>query len=94
MNFVEPALYFSVIDSSKPDFKPSARAALERASAIVFRESQGGLVPAQPFWLQVEPGLLREKPSVLQREGEPLPEPLRVLIQRFLESAHQVTTRK
>ena len=85
MKFVEPALYFSVVDSSKQDFKPSARAALDRASAIVFREPSGGLAPAQPFWLQLPPQLLREKPSVLQREGEPLPEPLAVLVQRFLD---------
>jgi hypothetical protein len=30
--------------------------------------------------------LLREKPSVIQREGEPLPEPLQVLVQRTLEA--------
>lgn len=87
MNFVEPGLYFSVIASSKGDFKASARAALERASAIVFRETPCGLAPAQPFWLKLPPEILREKPSVLQRAGEPLPEPLLVLVQRFLETS-------
>ena len=35
--------------------------------------------------------LLREKPSVTQREGEPLPEPLHVLIQRVLEAPPSVS---
>ena len=34
--------------------------------------------------------LLRTKPSVVQREGEPLPEPLHVLVQRTLEAPGSV----
>jgi hypothetical protein len=30
--------------------------------------------------------LLREKPSVTQREGDPLPDPLKVLVERALEA--------
>ena len=34
--------------------------------------------------------LLREKPSVLQREGEELPEPLWALVHRILEGSPRV----
>jgi hypothetical protein len=34
--------------------------------------------------------LLREKPSVIQREGEELPEPLQVLVQRVVEGTAEV----
>jgi hypothetical protein len=35
--------------------------------------------------------LLRTKPSVSQREGEPLPEPLHVLVERALQSPPSIT---
>jgi hypothetical protein len=35
--------------------------------------------------------LLKEKPSVAQREGDPLPEPLHVLVQRLLEGPANVS---
>ena len=43
LQFLKPSLYFSVIDPSKEDFKDSARAALDRADALVLRETLGGL---------------------------------------------------
>jgi hypothetical protein len=85
LQFVKPSLYFVVVDPAKDDFKESARAALDRADAIVLRA--GALDPerAEPHWMRLPAKLLREKPSVVQREGEPLPEPLHVLVQRVLE---------
>jgi len=85
MQFLKPSLYFAVIDPSREDFKDSARAALDRADALVLRgamDSPG----ATPGWLKLPANLLRTRPSVSQGEGEPLPEPLHVLIERTLQS--------
>jgi hypothetical protein len=78
-------LYFAVVDPAKEDFKDSARAALDRADALVLRGDSDTLPAAGPSWLQLPTRLLKERPSVSQREGEPLPEPLHVLVQRTLE---------
>jgi hypothetical protein len=85
LQFLKPSLYFAVIDPAKEDFKDSARAALNRADALVLRGSPGAFQAATPSWIKLPASLLREKPSVTQREGEPLPAPLQVLVQRVLE---------
>jgi len=85
LQFLKPSLYFAVVDPAKEDFKDSARAALDRADAIVLRS--GALDPerAEPGWMRLPAKLLREKPSVEQGEGEPLPKRLEVLVQRALD---------
>jgi len=85
MQFVKPSLYFAVIDPMKEDFKESAQMALDRASALVIRGEVGGGGPPAPLWMRLPEQLMREKPSVLQREGERLPEPLWALVHRILE---------
>jgi hypothetical protein len=85
LQFLKPSLYFAVVDPAKEDFKDSARAALDRADALVLRGSADGFSAAAPAWTKLPAALLREKPSVSQKEGEPLPEPLQVLVQRALE---------
>jgi molybdopterin-guanine dinucleotide biosynthesis protein len=90
LQFLKPSLYFAVLDPAKEDFKDSARAALDRADAIVLR---GGVLDpqrAEPAWIRLPVQVLREKPSVTQREGEALPEPLQVLVQRALEATPKV----
>ena len=87
---VEPSLYVAVIDPAKEDFKESARAALDRADALVLRGTTEPLPSARPTWLNLPSRLLKEKPSVIQREGEPLPEPLQVLVRRVLEGSAEV----
>jgi hypothetical protein len=84
LHFLKPSLYFAVIDPARDDFKDSARVALDRADALVLRGSLDD--PAAPSWIRLPANLLRTKPSVSQREGEPLPEPLHVLIERVLQS--------
>jgi hypothetical protein len=91
LQFLKPSLYFAVVDPAKEDFKDSARAALRRADALVLRGSADSLAIAGPSWLKLPARLLKEKPSVTQREGEPLPEPLRVLVQRVLEGLANVS---
>ena len=91
LQFLKPSLYFAVVDPSKDDFKDSARAALDRADAIVLRGPDGAFPAASPAWTKLPAQLLREKPSVSQREGEPLPEPLHVLVHRVLEGPGSVS---
>ncbi|MGC1483699.1 MAG: hypothetical protein WA789_07900 [Candidatus Acidiferrum sp.] len=90
LQFLKPSLYFAVIDPAREDFKDSARVALDRADALVLR---GWLdAPAgAPSWIKLPANLLRTKPSVSQREGEPLPEPLHVLIERALQAPPSIT---
>ncbi len=84
MQFVKPSLYFAVIDPLKEDFKASAQLALDRAHALVLRGEVGADAPPAPLWMKLPAQLLREKPSVRQREGEKLPEPLWELVHRIL----------
>lgn len=85
LQFLKPSLYFAVVDPAKEDFKDSARAALDRADALVLRRNSGTFPAEGPSWTKLPARLLKQKPSVTQREGEPLPEPLHVLVQRTLE---------
>src|SRR5882762_9990175 len=85
LQFLRPSLYFSVVDPAKEDFKDSARVALDRADALVLRGLSDSFPSMEPAWMKLPSRLLREKPSVSQGEGEPLPEPLRVLVRRMLE---------
>lgn len=85
MQFVKPSLYFAVIDPLKEDFKESAQLALDRAHALVMRGEVGADAPPAPLWMRLPVQLMKEKPSVLQREGEDLPEPLWALVHRILE---------
>src|SRR5580658_2513799 len=85
LQFLKPSLYFAVIDPTREDFKDSARVALDRADALVLRGSMETAASAPP-WIKLPANLLRTKPSVSQNEGEPLPEPLQVLIERALQS--------
>ena len=85
LQFLKPSLYFAVIDPAREDFKDSARVALDRADALVLRGAMEAPAAA-PSWIKLPANLLRTKPSVSQREGEPLPEPLHVLVRRALQS--------
>jgi hypothetical protein len=85
LQFLKPSLYFAVIDPAREDFKDSARVVLDRADALVLRGSLD-TPAAAPSWIKLPANLLRTKPSVTQREGDPLPEPLQVLVARALQS--------
>jgi hypothetical protein len=90
LQFLKPSLYLAVIDPAKEDFKDSARAALDRVDALVLHGAEGVLHASDPAWMRLPARLLKEKPSVSQREGQPLPEPLQVLVQRVLEAPASV----
>jgi hypothetical protein len=90
LQFLKPSLYFAVLDPQRDDFKESAQIALDRAHALVLRgELSGDALPA-PLWMKLPAKLLQEKPSVLQREGQPLPSPLEVLVHRMLDAPGSV----
>lgn len=86
LQFLKPSLYLAVLDPSVPDFKESARLVLDRADAYIFRRGLEEAAIDSPPWTAVPERFLREKPSFLQREGEPLPEPLYQLVKRLVES--------
>jgi len=90
MQFVKPSLYFAVIDPLKEDFKESAQVALDRAQALVLRGTIENDGPPAPLWMRLPTKLLQEKPSVIQREGQPLPTPLEVLVHRMLDAPPNV----
>ena len=90
LQFVKPSLYVTVFDSARDDFKDSARQMLDRADVFVFRRGLEDTSVTEPPWMQLPAQLLRQKPSLLQREGEPLPEPLFQLVKRILESPASV----
>jgi hypothetical protein len=90
MQFVRPTLFFSVLAPAVEDFKDSARAAIDRASALVVR-GNGLTASGEPLWTIIPAKLLREKPSVNPAEGEPLPEALEVLVRRALEAPPTVS---
>jgi hypothetical protein len=91
LQFLKPSLYFAVVDPAKEDFKDSARAVLDRADALVLRGTADALAAAEPSWTRLPARVLKEKPSVAQLEGDPLPEPLHVLVQRLLEGPANVS---
>jgi hypothetical protein len=57
----------------------------------VLRGPVNDITAAVPSWTRLPARLLKEMPSVMQREGEPLPEPLQVLVQRILEEPEGVS---
>jgi hypothetical protein len=76
-----------VIDPEKEDFKESAQTALDRASALVLRGDVVGDAPPAAIWMRLPTKFLKEKPSVLQREGEDLPRPLEALVSQMMKEA-------
>ena len=90
LQFVQPSLYFAVIAPSRDDFKDSARIVLDRADALVLRGDGDDAPVSQAHWMKLPRQLLNQTPSVRQKEGEPLPLPLQVLIRRTLEAPADV----
>jgi hypothetical protein len=93
LQFVQPSLYFAVMDPDREDFKDSARAVVDRADALVLHQEgapNSSDVGQSPPRLKLPAQLLREVPSVRQLEGEPLPVPLQVMVRRVLEGPADV----
>jgi hypothetical protein len=87
LQFWRPALYLMVLDSTKADFKDSARLQMDRASAFILREplpKVGGIGVLGTAWQGVPLPLLGSKPQILQREGEALPGTLSKMMREVL----------
>jgi hypothetical protein len=74
LQFLKPSLYLMVLDPTKTDFKESARLQMDRASAVIFRETTENRDAA---WPGASAKLLEGKPRFKQRQGEELPTELR-----------------
>jgi hypothetical protein len=62
MRFLRPDLYLTVLDHATADFKESARLFLDRADAVLLRDSGKDLTP---HWSQVSLKLIAGKPRFL-----------------------------
>ena len=82
LQFLKPDIFLMVLHPAKSDFKDSAQLQLDRASAFILREP----IPtaaAPTSWQNIPLQLLRTKPQFLQREGDPLPQSLLEIIQKY-----------
>ena len=86
LQFLKPSLYLVVLDSSKGDFKESARLQLDRASAFVLRQPLPE-ASSETVWPGLPLQLVRGKPQFLQREGEALPPGLLNQVQGIIRDA-------
>jgi hypothetical protein len=90
LQFLKPSLYLMVLDTSKGDFKDSARLQLDRASAFVLRQP----LPAAndpAAWAGLPLQLMHSKPQFLQREGEALPPALLNQVRDTIRDARGVS---
>ena len=85
LQLVKPALYVTVLDPLREDFKESARRMLDRADVLVFRRRREDR-PAEPAWPPLPQALARGKLWVFEGEGDPLPEPLIERVRAVLAS--------
>jgi molybdopterin-guanine dinucleotide biosynthesis protein len=84
VQLVKPALYLTVLDPRQPDFKDSARRTLDRADVFVFRGVEPG--PQRVSWSPLAAGLAAAKLCVVEREGDPLPEPVVERVRQVLRA--------
>src|ERR1700680_2735220 len=89
LQFLKPSLYLIVLDSSKGDFKDSARLQLDRASAFVLRQPLFAGNKAD-VWPGLPLQLVRGKPQFLQREGEAVPPALLNQVRGIIRDAEGV----
>jgi hypothetical protein len=88
LQFLKPSLYLIVVDSTKRDFKESARLQMDRASAVIFRNV---LENAAAPWPGAFAKLLTGKPQFLQRLGDELPSELRLQVGDMLGDTKGIT---
>jgi hypothetical protein len=95
LQFLRPDLYLSVLDYGTADFKESARLFLDRADAVLLRESGKELTPQ---WKQVSLKLLAGKPQFLIKPPDLIGDDLVAFVEQRLEeknrrSLHSATLR-
>ena len=88
LQFLRPDLYLTVLDFATADFKDSARLFLDRADAVLVRESGMGLVPQ---WSQVSLKMLAEKPRFVVKPPDDIGEPLVRFVEERLMAKSEVS---
>lgn len=81
LQFLKPALYVTVLDPGKDDFKPTAQSLLDRSDVFLLRDE---FPSAASPWPQISSKLLQGKPSFLQREGYAVPAGLCKMVSKAL----------
>ena len=66
MQFLRPDMYLTVLDAGTADFKDSARLFLDRADAVLVRETE-----LEPRWIGVSAKLIEGKPRFVIGPGSP-----------------------
>ena len=87
LQFLRPDLYLSVLDYGTADFKESARLFLDRADAVLLRESGKELTPQ---WKQVSLKLLAGKPQFLIKPPDLIGDDLVRFIEDRLEKKENI----
>ncbi len=81
-----PSLYFAVLDSPTAEIESDKGLAVDRANALVLSANGPETdVPPAALWLNLPVKVLRERPSVVYRQGQKLPAPLESLIYQMLD---------
>jgi hypothetical protein len=87
LQFLRPDLYLTVLDQATADFKDSARLYLDRADAILLRESGMKL---EPRWTGVAARLLEGKPRFVIAPPDYMCDPLVEFVRATLTSSQIV----
>lgn len=82
MKFLRPDLYMTVLDYGTADFKPTARAYLDLASAVILHDAPPDALPA---WSGVSLKLIRGKPVFRVRPPRYVSEEVVVFVRQKLE---------
>jgi len=88
IQFLRPDLYLTVLDNATADFKDSARLYLDRADAILLRES--GL-KLEPRWTGVAARLIEDKPRFVIAPPDYMTDSLVDFVRAKLVSRHLAT---
>lgn len=89
LQFLKPDLYLTVLDAGTADFKDSARLFLDRADAVLIRESGSGLVPQ---WDGVSLRLIEGKPRFVIAPPDYMTDDVADFVERRIHSLQTETT--
>lgn len=82
MQFLRPDVYLTVLDAGTADFKDSARLYLDRADAVLVRETE-----LEPRWTGVSAKLVEGKPRFVIGPGSPTGEWVTEAVAEFVVGA-------
>ena len=86
LEYYDPAVYLTVLDGSRQDFKESARRFLPRADGIILL----GSLPSQSAWKDIRPEVIRNKPIFSISAAEYVTPEMVAFVERRLDAAAAV----